>query len=102
MTVDAAREAAWAWVADVRDRREALYTDVAEGGRGLDEVFTTAADDDVIGSTKLLPVLDAVADRTKIEARRLLERLDIDERTRLTDIDADAQRVLADWAAGSG
>ena len=48
----------------------------------------------------VLPVLDALPDRGKVETRRMLERVGVDEGTTVAGLSADHRRRLLAWAAG--
>ncbi|MCY3786978.1 MAG: integration host factor, actinobacterial type [bacterium] len=91
---DAQRQEALAKAAAVRRRRAELKDRLKIGDLTLADVLDMAADDDVVGGTKVLAVLESMPRIGKVTARRLMEELDISETRRLRGLGVKQREAL--------
>ncbi len=91
---DAQRKEALAKAAAVRRRRAELKDRLKIGDLTLADVLDTASDDDVVGGTKVLAVLESLPRIGKVTARRLMEELDISETRRLRGLGVKQREAL--------
>lgn len=97
---DDARRAALQKAAEARKIRAELKAQLKDGEITLAEVLERAADDDVIGKTRVSSVLEAMPRVGKKTARRTLEALDISESRRLRGLgERQRARLLAHFDA---
>jgi hypothetical protein len=86
---DDAHQAAMAWAEQARATRAAVTDDLTAGRRSLDDVLDGRGDD-LVGRIKLLAVLEALPDATKVGTRRRLAELGLEQATPIAELD-DAQ-----------
>ena len=91
---DAQRQEALAKAAAVRRRRAELKDRLKLGDLTLGDVLDMASDDDVVGGTKVLAVLESLPRIGKVTARRLMEDLDISETRRLRGLGVKQREAL--------
>lgn len=91
---DAQRQEALAKAAAVRRRRAELKDRLKLGDLTLGDVLDMASDDDVVGGTKVLAVLESLPRIGKVTARRLMEELDISETRRLRGLGVKQREAL--------
>lgn len=90
--IDRARALEWADAARVVRHR--VRDDLAEGRTTLAEVLQQAHEDPLVGQVKLLWALESVPGARKVDTRRALAALGIDEGTRLATLDEAATQEL--------
>lgn len=91
---DAQRQEALAKAAAVRRQRAELKDRLKIGDLTLADVLDISADDDVVGGTKVLAVLESLPRIGKVTARRLMEELDISETRRLRGLGVKQREAL--------
>lgn len=89
---DAQRKAALEKAAEARRVRAELKERLKMGSITLAEVIEVAANDEIIGKTKVLAVLESLPGVGKVKARRLMEDIGIAESRRLRGL-GDQQRA---------
>ena len=77
------RQAALAKAAAARRQRAELKEKLKMGSTTLRELLDSAERDDVIGKMKVVSVLESLPGVGKVQARRIMEELDISESRRL-------------------
>ena len=87
-----ARQAALAKAAEVRRARSELKNLLKMGSRTLDDLLSTADEDDVVGKMKVLTVLESLPGVGKVKARRTMEEIGIADSRRLRGL-GDQQRA---------
>lgn len=91
---DAQRKDALAKAAAVRRQRAELKDRLKIGDLSLADVLDIAAEDEVVGGTKVLAVLESLPRIGKVTARRLMEELDISETRRLRGLGVKQREAL--------
>ena len=91
---DAQRKDALAKAAAVRRQRAELKDRLKIGDLTLADVLDIAAEDEVVGGTKVLAVLESLPRIGKVTARRLMEELDISETRRLRGLGVKQREAL--------
>jgi hypothetical protein len=91
---DAQRKEALAKAAAVRRERAELKERLKIGALTLSEVLDMVADDEIVGGTKVLAVLESLPRVGKVTARRLMEELDISETRRLRGLGVKQREAL--------
>ena len=91
---DEQRKQALAKAAAVRRQRAELKERLKIGNLSLSEVLGMAANDDVVGGTKVLAVLESLPRVGKVTARRLMSELDISETRRLRGLGVKQREAL--------
>ena len=86
------RKAALEKAAEARRVRADLKDRLKMGSITLGEVLDEAADDEIVGKTKVLAVLESLPGVGKVKARRLMEEIGIAESRRLRGL-GDQQRA---------
>lgn len=86
------RKAALEKAAEARRVRADLKDRLKMGSITLGEVLEEAADDEIVGKTKVLAVLESLPGVGKVKARRLMEEIGIAESRRLRGL-GDQQRA---------
>jgi hypothetical protein len=99
---DESRRQALAKAAEARKARAALKQELKDGKVELAEVLRRADEDEVIGKTKVMSVLEALPRVGKVRAQKLMERLDISESRRLRGLGANQRRHLLEEFAEPG
>lgn len=95
------RPAALAWAEAVRVHRRTLRDSLRDGSDGLEQLIGRVergdADD---GSVRLLFVLESLPGAGKVDTRRRLHRLGLEETTPLRDLDpAERRSILQEFSA---
>lgn len=93
---DDARRDALQKAAEARKIRAELKTQLKAGEIELDHVLERADDDEVVGRTKVVAVLESMPRVGKVKARRIMERLDISPSRRLRGLGAKQRARLVD------
>ncbi len=86
------RKAALEKAAEARRVRADLKDRLKMGSVTLGEVLDQAVDDEIVGKTKVLAVLESLPGVGKVKARRLMEEIGIAESRRLRGL-GDQQRA---------
>ncbi|MGI9624708.1 MAG: integration host factor, actinobacterial type [Acidimicrobiales bacterium] len=89
---DEQRKAALEKAAEARRVRAELKERLKMGSISLSEVLDQASQDDIVGKTKVLAVLESLPGVGKVKARRLMEDIGIAESRRLRGL-GDQQRA---------
>jgi hypothetical protein len=88
------RQAALEAAATARRARAELKDKLKMGSLTLREVLELAENDDVVGKTKVLAVLESLPRVGKVKARRLMEEIGIAETRRVRGLGAEQQKKL--------
>lgn len=97
---DDARRAALQKAGEARKLRAELKAQLKEGEITLADVLTRADEDEIIGKTRVISVLEAMPRVGKKTARRTLEALDISESRRLRGLGERQRARLLDHFEG--
>ncbi|MEM8905705.1 MAG: integration host factor, actinobacterial type [Actinomycetota bacterium] len=93
------RQAALAKAAEARRARAELKEKLKLGSLSLAEVLDQSADDELVGKTKVLAVLESLPGVGKVRARRTMEEIGIAEGRRLRGLgDNQREKLLAEFA----
>lgn len=87
-------------IARVRAARDELRKHVRAGAVSFDEIFEKAEHDSSIATMKLLPLIESIPEVGKVQSRRALAALSIDETIRVCDVPASAHSDLLDLLRG--
>ncbi len=99
----AERSAAFESVAHTRAARSTFEEAVERGELDLEGIFARGDMDPVIGTMKILPLLEALPEVGKVSSRRALEAAGIAESARVGAVDGGRRSRLAEaLAAGLG
>jgi hypothetical protein len=98
---DEARQAALEKAAIARRERAELKNRLKMGSITLREVLNGGDNDEVIGKTKMLTVLESLPGLGKVKARRLMEQIGIAETRRVRGL-GDKQKIALLEAVESG
>ena len=96
---DAQRKAALEKAAEARRVRADLKDRLKMGSVTLAEVLDQAADDEIVGKTKVLAVLESLPGVGKVKARRLMEEIGIAESRRLRGLGDQQRAALLEYFA---
>jgi S13-like H2TH domain len=77
------RQAALQKAAEARRQRAEVKAKLKQGSLGLGELFDQATRDDALAKLKVVSVLESLPGVGKVQARRIMEELDISESRRL-------------------
>ena len=88
------RMAALEKAAEVRRARAELKDRLKMGSVSLQEVLDAAANDEMIGKTKMLTVLESLPGLGKVKARRLLDEIGIADTRRVRGLGDNQRRRL--------
>ena len=77
------RHAALQKAAEARRQRAEVKAKLKQGSLGLGELFDQATRDDVLAKLKVVSVLESLPGVGKVQARRIMEELEISESRRL-------------------
>ncbi len=88
------RQAALAKAAAARRQRAELKDKLKMGSTGLAEVLELADRDEVVGSTKVVTVLESLPGLGKVKARRLMEALEISPSRRIQGLGKHQRQAL--------
>jgi hypothetical protein len=77
------RQAALEKAAEARRQRAEVKAKLKSGALGLDELFAQGERDDALAKLKVVSVLESLPGVGKVQARRIMEELDISESRRL-------------------
>ncbi|MDW3218830.1 MAG: integration host factor, actinobacterial type [Acidimicrobiales bacterium] len=91
---DEARAAALQKAAEARRVRAELKQRLKMGSLSLPELLTMADNDEVIGKTKVLAVLESLPGVGKVKARRTMEEIGIADSRRLRGLGDNQRREL--------
>jgi len=92
---DEQRQAALAKAAEARRARAELKEKLKMGVLRFEDVLSKASDDDLVGKTKVLAVLESLPGVGKVKARRTMEEIGIAESRRLRGLgEKQRQRLL--------
>jgi hypothetical protein len=98
---DQARREALAKAAEARKVRAELKQQLKTGDIGLAEVLERADENETVGRTKVVAVLEALPKVGKVRAAKIMERLDISPSRRLRGLGANQrERLLAEFEGG--
>ncbi len=93
------RQAALAKAAEARRARAELKEKLKLGSLSLAEVLEQSQDDELVGKTKVLAVLESLPGVGKVRARRTMEEIGIAEGRRLRGLgDNQREKLLAEFA----
>ena len=93
------RKAALQKAAEARRVRADLKDRLKMGSITLAEVLDQAAEDEIVGKTKVLAVLESLPGVGKVKARRLMEEIGIAESRRLRGLGDQQRAALLDHFA---
>ena len=93
------RKAALEKAAEARRVRADLKDRLKMGSITLTEVLDQAAEDEIVGKTKVLAVLESLPGVGKVKARRLMEEIGIAESRRLRGLGDQQRAALLDHFA---
>lgn len=93
------RKAALEKAAEARRVRADLKDRLKMGSVTLTEVLDQAAEDEIVGKTKVLAVLESLPGVGKVKARRLMEEIGIAESRRLRGLGDQQRAALLDHFA---
>ena len=93
------RKAALEKAAEARRVRADLKDRLEMGSITLTEVLDQAAEDEIVGKTKVLAVLESLPGVGKVKARRLMEEIGIAESRRLRGLGDQQRAALLDHFA---
>lgn len=96
---DAQRKAALEKAAEARRVRADLKDRLKMGSVTLAEVLDQAAEDEIVGKTKVLAVLESLPGVGKVKARRLMEEIGIAESRRLRGLGDQQRAALLEYFA---
>jgi hypothetical protein len=96
------RDDAFSAAARTRELRAEYRAEVEAGTDDLETIFARADRDPVIGSMKLLPLLEALPEVGKVRSRRALGAAGIAETARAGSVDAARRSALGDALAAQG
>jgi hypothetical protein len=91
---DEQRQAALRKAADVRRARAELKERIKSGAVTLHDVFARAENDDVVGKTKALTILESLPGVGKITARRAMAEIGIAESRRVRGLGEQQRAAL--------
>ena len=91
---DAQRQAALKKAAEARRVRAELKEKLKMGSVGIDELFTLADDDEIIGKMKTVAALESLPGVGKVKARRTMEQIGISETRRLRGLGEQQRKAL--------
>ena len=91
---DEARRAALAKAAEARRVRAELKSRLRDGELMFAQVLETAAADEIVAGTKILPILESLPGVGKVKARRTMERIGISESRRIRGLGDNQRRQL--------
>lgn len=83
---DRARQEVLERIAAVRSARETVRAGVRSGDVSYDDIFTKAAENPAIADMLLLPLIEVIPDVGKVQSRRALESLGLDETILVRDL----------------
>ena len=93
------RKAALEKAAEARRVRADLKDRLKMGSISLTEVLDQATEDEIVGKTKVLAVLESLPGVGKVKARRLMEEIGIAESRRLRGLGDQQRAALLDHFA---
>jgi hypothetical protein len=93
-TTAAGRTAALDWAGRARAARHDTREQLRAGATTLTEVLDRALTDELIGEIKLLWVLESLPGARKVDTRRTLGQLGLDEGARLRTLDATTRQLV--------
>lgn len=88
------RSLALDWAERARGTRTGVRDDLSTGSRGLGDVLTAAGADQLLGQVRLLWVLESCPGARKVDTRRTLAALGLDERLQLGRLSPDQRSVV--------
>jgi len=91
---DEQRRAALEKAAEARRVRAELKSDLRAGTIGLEDVFTRAAEEPFVASTKILAVLESLPNIGKVRSRRTMADIGISERQRVRGVGHQQREAL--------
>lgn len=91
---DEARRAALAKAAEARRVRAELKSRLKDGDVTFAQLLQMAADDEIVGGTKILTILESLPGVGKVKARRTMERVGISESRRIRGLGEKQRRQL--------
>ena len=91
---DEQRQAALKKAAEARRVRAELKEKLKMGSVGIDELFTLADDDEIIGKMKTVAALESLPGVGKVKARRTMEQIGISETRRLRGLGEQQRKAL--------
>lgn len=97
---DDERRSALDWAERSRRRRAALRDELRAGRVDLERALERARHDDLVGTVKLLFVLESLPGARKTDTRRTLDRLGIDPTSPVGRLDDRVLRTLLDTFSG--
>jgi hypothetical protein len=83
------RASVYAKVAEVRGERNDFRSSVREGSADLVDIFTAATSSDVLATMKLLPLIEVIPDVGKVQSRRALAAVGLEDTVLVQDVDVD-------------
>ena len=95
------RAAALEKAAAARKARAELKVRLKSSGTSLDEVLADGASDEVVGTMKVVAVLEAMPGVGKVRAQRIMERLEISPSRRVRGLGAKQREALVREFSGS-
>lgn len=101
-TTDSSRADALDWAQRARAVRHDVRRQLGEGATTLPAVLDAAGHDGLVGELKLLWVLESLPGARKVDTRRRLGELGLDEGARLGRLDDTTRRVVLDAFAPEG
>jgi hypothetical protein len=93
------RQAALDKAAAARRQRAELKEKLKMGSMSLGELFDQADNDETVGKTKVLAVLESLPGLGKVKARRMMEKVGISETRRVQGLGREQRRKLLDELA---
>ena len=90
------RQAALEKAAEARRQRAEVKAKLKQGSLGLGELFDQGTRDDALAKLKVVSVLESLPGVGKVQARRIMEELDISESRRLRGLGPNQKRKLLD------
>jgi len=88
------RASVYAKVAAVRSERNDFRSRVREGSVDLVDIFTEAERSDVLATMKLLPLIEVIPEVGKVQSRRALASVGVEESVLVQDVDVDLRAEL--------
>ena len=88
------RASVYAKVATVRSERNSFRSRVRERSADLVDIFTEAERSNVLATMKLLPLIEVIPDVGKVQSRRALAAVGLEDTVLVQDVDMDLRREL--------
>lgn len=94
------RASVYAKVAAVRSERNEFRSRVGEGTVDLSDIFTEAEQSDVLATMKLLPLIEVIPEVGKVQSRRALASVGLEDTVLVQDVDVGLRAELGALLVG--